>query len=214
MTSVATTDRSHPSPTARASTAKHVAWMPRGELDTHEWAAAGRRIGAVGRSIQWLLGDWITYGNEKFGERYARASKITGYDTQTLMNMVYVASRFPISRRRENLSWSHHETLAALVPDEQDQWLDQASTHRWSVSDLRMMLRMSRKEDLVKADEGGVVAGAEGPDSNGGQKSRLGRRRPATKGLEAGETREPAPSDAVVKCPRCGEEVSMRGGRS
>jgi hypothetical protein len=103
--------------------------------------------------VQWLLGDWIAYGNQKFGERYARASKITGYDTQTLMNMVYVASHFPTSRRRENLSWSHHEALAALSPDEQDHWLDEAGRHRWSVSDLRMMVRLSHKQDEDKREK-------------------------------------------------------------
>jgi len=116
---------------------------------------AGRRIGAVGRCIQWLLGDWIAYGNAKFGERYARAAKITGYDTQTLMNMVYVASHFPISRRREGLSWSHHETLAGLRLEEQEHWLDQAVAHRWSVSDLRTMVRAARSEDPPAVEEGG-----------------------------------------------------------
>lgn len=136
-----------------------VAWSPSQELNANEWAAAGRRIGAVGRCIQWLLGDWIAYGNAKFGERYARAAKITGYDTQTLMNMVYVASRFEISRRRENLSWSHHETLAALNEDQQDHWLDQAQVNRWSIADLRMMLRVSRREG--EAEEGEATAGGE-----------------------------------------------------
>jgi len=148
-------------------------------LDPNEWASAGRRIGTVGRCVQWLLGDWIVYGNEKFGERYSRASRITGYDPQTLMNMVYVASRFPISRRREDLSWSHHEALAALEPEEQDGWLDQATAHRWSVSDLRAMLRISRRRELSEqvGDEESKV-----------EKSTL------------------AP---ILKCPRCGEEIAI-----
>lgn len=130
-----------------------IGWAPNRELDAREWASAGRRLGTVGRCIQWLIADWIAYGNEKFGERYVRASKITGYDTQTLMNMVYVGSRFPVSRRRENLSWSHHEALAALGVEEQEKWLDRAAEHRWSVADLRMMLRMARKEDDPQAED-------------------------------------------------------------
>jgi hypothetical protein len=156
-----------------------VAWTPRRELDAHEWAAAGKRIGAVGRSIQWLLGDWIVYGNARFGERYARASKITGYDTQTLMNMVYVASHFPISRRRENLSWSHHESLAALNPGDQERWLDESERLRWSVSDLRMMLRTSHKEQRSIPAEG------------------------------ACQEANSAPVVSVVKCPRCGKEIPL-----
>ena len=146
MATVATSERSHPAPAGEAPASAPIGWSPGRELDARDWASAGRRLGAVGRCIQWLIGDWIAYGNERFGERYARASKITGYDTQTLMNMVYVASRFQISRRRENLSWSHHETLAALEFEQQDRWLDDAAVQRWSVSDLRMMLRISRRE--------------------------------------------------------------------
>jgi hypothetical protein len=123
-----------------------VAWLPSRELDLPEWINTGRRLGAIGRGSQWGVGDWIRYGNAKFGERYARAARITGYDVQTLMNMVYVASRFEISRRRENLSWSHHETLAALEVPEQEHWLDRAAAEKLSISDLRVELRSSRRD--------------------------------------------------------------------
>lgn len=169
--------RSRPSGWARS--ASPVAWAPPQDLDASEWASAGRRIGAVGRCVQWLLGDWIAYGNDKFGERYSRASRITGYDPQTLMNMVYVASRFSVSRRRENLSWSHHEALAALEPEEQDSWLDQAAEHRWSVSDLRAMLRLSRKRELAERAES-----------------------------EEPEPDEPA-LVPTMRCPRCGEQIAI-----
>ncbi len=175
----ATDIKYRPRPSGWARSASPVAWAPNQDLDANEWASTGRRIGAVGRCVQWLLGDWIVYGNERFGERYSRASKITGYDPQTLMNMVYVASRFPVSRRRENLSWSHHETLAALEPDEQDSWLDQAEGHRWAVSDLRTMLRLSRKRSLAERFEG-----------------------------EEPKADDPAQTP-TLKCPRCGEEIAV-----
>lgn len=122
-----------------------VAWMPTREMDLAEWTEAGRRLGTMGRCGQWGLGDWIRYGNAKFGERYSRATRITGYDVQTLMNMVYVASRYEISRRRETLSWSHHETLAPLDPAEQESWLDRVVAEKLSVADLRTELRSARR---------------------------------------------------------------------
>jgi len=114
-------------------------------MDLAEWSRAGHRLGVMNRCSPWWLGDWIHYGNAKFGERYNRAAKITGYDAQTLMNMVYVAAHFEISRRREGLSWSHHETVASLKPDEQDRWLNRAIDHKLSVADLRLELRSCRK---------------------------------------------------------------------
>ncbi len=133
-------------PSARPSGGlTHVAWTPSGDIDLAEWSAVGRRFGEIGRSSQWWLGDWIQYGNERFGERYTRAVKLTGYDVQSLMNMVYVASRFEISRRREGLSWSHHSALAALDLDGQERWLDRATAERLSVADLRVELRSVRR---------------------------------------------------------------------
>jgi hypothetical protein len=203
MATAATADRSRVPASSRAQSASPISWNPPHELDAHEWAAAGRRIGAVGRCIQWLLGDWIAYGNTKFGERYARASKITGYDAQTLMNMVYVASRFQISRRRENLSWSHHETVASLETEEQDQWLDEASRHRWSVSDLRMMLRAARKERVEEGDE--LSPG----DADGSARSPVIS---ARNGSVSPEQATGKSVGAAVVCPRCGEQVLLDSG--
>jgi len=128
-----------------------VGWTPSANLGLAEWSAVGRRFGEIGRCSQWWLGDWINYGNTKFGERYSRAMKLTGYDVQSLMNMVYVASRFEISRRRENLSWSHHATVAPLGAAEQEYWLNRAIAEKLSVADLRVELRGARRTRAVVA---------------------------------------------------------------
>ncbi len=215
MTSIATSNQS-PRPTSGGvHNGGSIAWIPSHELDPRQWAIAGRRLGVVGRCIQWLLGDWIAYGNSRFGERYSRASQITGYDPQTLMNMVYVASRFQLSRRREDLSWSHHETLAALDEKEQDSWLDQAATHRWSVADLRMMLRTSRREAAIEAEEDDANVRAASPDpglpdAGPDDRQMSGRGRSMGSDPDAGERAERALAATVLKCPRCGEDISLR----
>ena len=131
-----------------------VSWQPGHAISLSQWVADGQRLGAIGRGVNWWLGDWLRFGNAKFGERYVRASRITGYDVQTLMNMVYVASRFEAGRRRERLSWSHHAELAALEPDDQEQWLTRAEEERLSVRDLRGELRRvtrAREKDVIAA---------------------------------------------------------------
>src|SRR5256885_12351049 len=122
-----------------------TAWAVSGDLSLLEWSQSGRRLGIIGRGTGWWIGDWVNYGNARFGERYVRAARITGYDVQTLMNMVYVASRFDISRRRPNLSFSHHAELAALDPEEQDYWLERAEGERLSVRCLREEVRRARR---------------------------------------------------------------------
>jgi hypothetical protein len=121
-----------------------VSWEPNGELDLETWARVGARLASQSRAADWWVGDWIRYGNARFGEKYARAEKLTRYDRQTLMNKAYVAARFEISRRRETLSWSHHADLAALTTEEQEHWLDVAEQERLSVRCLRSELRRRR----------------------------------------------------------------------
>jgi hypothetical protein len=132
-----------------------VSWQPGHAISLSQWVADGQRLGAIGRGVNWWLGDWLRFGNMKFGERYVRASRITGYDVQTLMNMVYVATRFDSDRRRERLSWSHHAELAALCPEEQDEWLTRAEDERLSVRDLRAELRR-----VTRANEAPEIAPA------------------------------------------------------
>jgi hypothetical protein len=134
-----------------------VGWTPRADIGLDEWSAFGRRFGEIGRCSQWWLGDWIHYGNTKFGERYSRAAKLTGYDVQSLMNMVYVASRFEIYRRRENLSWSHHATVASFDVPSQEYWLGRAVVDKLSVADLRVESRSWRRA-LQPPDEGASSA--------------------------------------------------------
>lgn len=118
-----------------------VAWRPQGDLGQAEWLATGRRLGAIGRCSQWWIGDWIRYGTRRWGERYAEAARVTGYDVASLRNMAWVASRFDLSLRSDKLSWSHHVLLAPLAQEEQRHWIERAASERLSVADLRIELR-------------------------------------------------------------------------
>lgn len=136
-----------------------VAWTPQEEMELPEWLAYGRRLGAIGRSVAWWIGDWLRYGNARYGEKYRRAAHVTGYDNQSLMNMVYVASRFAPEQRRAGLSWSHHAEVAALEEAERERWLDLAEAERMSVRSLRTELQTARRTQRTLA--GAEPAGPE-----------------------------------------------------
>jgi len=120
-------------------------WVAHSSISLPEWIEHGRRLGRMGRGIGWWIGDWLRFGNAAYGERYAPAARATGYDRQSLMNMVYVASSVEPSRRRENLSFSHHAEVAALEPADQDRWLERAEHDRLSVRCLREAIRVEHR---------------------------------------------------------------------
>ena len=150
-------------PEPSRSAISKVSWVPKRDLGHTEWLATGRRLGAIGRCSQWWIGDWIRYGASRWGEKYAEAARVTGYDVASLRNMAWVASQFELSLRSDKLTWSHHVLLAPLEPDEQRRWLERASEERLSVADLRLELRAVRNgNEKAAAEEDGHAAAAEG----------------------------------------------------
>jgi hypothetical protein len=117
-------------------------------LSFERWQALGRQIGSIGNASSWWLGDWASYGEASYGEKYRHAIAVTGLDYQTLRNYAWVAGRFDVSRRRDTLSFGHHAELAALPEREQEDWLDQAEKGRWSRSVLRAHLRNEKRARL------------------------------------------------------------------
>jgi hypothetical protein len=172
-------------------------WAPQHDLAHQQWLAEGRRVGAMARGSAWWVGDWLLYGVARWGDRYAEASRVTGYDPKTLRNMRYVASRFHLSLRRDNLTFSHHALLASFEVDAQRHWLDRATRDRMSVDDLRIELRAARRE-----------AHAE-PSSENREHPTQSPRAPASTAQESALS--PAPNDGshVIRCPHCGEGIAV-----
>ncbi len=144
--------------TGKSGTLSKTAWLPHEELGHSDWLATGRRLGAIGRCSQWWIGDWVRYGAARWGEKYAEAARITGYDPASLRNMAWVASRFDLSLRNDKLTWSHHVLLASLETEEQRRWLQRASDERLSVADLRIELRASQQVSRGTTPRKGGVA--------------------------------------------------------
>jgi len=141
------------------SSLSKITWVPQRDLDHSDWLAAGRRLGAIGRCSQWWIGDWVRYGTARWGEKYAEAARVTGYDVASLRNMAWVASRFDSSLRNDKLTWSHHVLLAPLDADAQRQWLGRANEERLSVADLRLELRTLRNGESESLEPTGGAAG-------------------------------------------------------
>jgi hypothetical protein len=108
------------------------------------WKLLGAKIGRCSNAACWWLGDWLAFGETRYGRRYKDAIAVTGLDYQTLRNYVHVARRFDLSRRRDNLSFQHHAEVCALSDDDQDFWLGVAAAQGWPKAELRRRVRASR----------------------------------------------------------------------
>lgn len=115
-----------------------------GQLTFEQWARIGHRVGRHANASLWWLGDWLVYGERMYEQRYRRAIALTGLDYQTLRNYATVARRFPLSRRRDKLSFQHHAEVCALSEEDRERWLDRAQRERWSRNELRRQLRPDR----------------------------------------------------------------------
>ncbi|QMU80503.1 hypothetical protein GXW83_23510 [Streptacidiphilus sp. PB12-B1b] len=105
------------------------------------WVRIGEQLLAVLDSSAWWAGDWLVFGSASYPQRYREAIRSTALDYQTLRNYAWVARKFAPHRRREELSFQHHQEVAALSAEQQDHWLDRSIEHGWSKAELRRRLR-------------------------------------------------------------------------
>jgi hypothetical protein len=119
-------------------------------LSFEDWKGIGRRVVKLGNASAWWLGDWIAFGQRKYGRRYKEALLITGLEYQTLRNYASIARRFEPERRRNDLSFQHHAEVATLSDSEQDRWLALAAGNHWSRNELRRRLTEKLKTRALR----------------------------------------------------------------
>jgi len=88
------------------------------------------------------VADCINFGETKFGSRHSQALDATRgylkYNEKTVANACWVFSKIEEERRRvDTLTLSHHEAVAKLDPEEQDEFLAKAENEALSVSALK-----------------------------------------------------------------------------
>lgn len=97
-----------------------------GELNREEWVQLGQKLGNAGRSIGFLIGDWLNYGDGKgdWGDTYTEAMRITGLEYKTLSDYAAVSRKVAFPLRNGNLAFELHKKVAPLKdPDQQAKWL-------------------------------------------------------------------------------------------
>lgn len=131
------------------------------EKRRNQWVQAGERFGCRANKLreaymqlQWEIGDWLLVG-EKNGYissgMYEAASEITGYKTATLEKFAYVARRFPVCIRMQNVQWAVHQMVAPVeTEDERKAMLTRLVDGPFSRDSVR---EIKRRLDEIKREQ-------------------------------------------------------------
>lgn len=115
-----------------------------GRLTVEEYLAWAHQVLFVWKALPWYIGDTLLYGEQFIGEEYTQVFE-EHYSVQTLANYQSVCRRVkPANRRIHELSFAHHETVAALPDDQQAEWLQAAADNAWTRSELRAAISGTR----------------------------------------------------------------------
>lgn len=97
------------------------------ETSFEAWESLGAWLQTVDGCVHWWTGDWLNWGEDHYGERYAQAMSTTGWSLSTLEVYAWVCKRVPVENRRMDLSFSHHKAVAHLPPSSQQELLTRAA---------------------------------------------------------------------------------------
>lgn len=126
-------------------------------LTFEEWSGIGSALQGVNRSLMWWIGDWLRYGERRWGDTYTQAVEQTGKAYDSLRAAKAVAERIQFDRRRSTLSFSHHAEVAFLPREIADSLLDIASERRLSTRELRAEVSRAKAASAI-----GTVRAGEG----------------------------------------------------
>lgn len=127
-------------------------------LTFDQWERIGRQLQLADVAIQWWIGDWLVYGEHKWGDKYTQAIEVTGRREQTLKNYHFVAAAIEKSRRRYELNYSIHAEVAPLEPEEQDRVLAKAAgIANPTVKGVRREVDKIRRAKMPKVEDDQVL---------------------------------------------------------
>lgn len=117
-------------------------------VSEEEYAIFGETLLQIETAYQWIVGDYLAYGvNNNYGMAKSFGERL-GRDASTIRDWTYVCNQVELSYRYDNLSFKHHRFVAPLDKNEQQYWLEQASTNNWSANRLRNEIAKAQGEAL------------------------------------------------------------------
>lgn len=110
-------------------------------LRFEEWEKLGHYLNFIESSVQWWIGDWLNYGEKKYGEMYTQVLDETNYKYGTLRDAKWISNKFELSFRKDNVSFTHHKEVASLEPKQREKLLNLAKKEDLSIKQLKTEVR-------------------------------------------------------------------------
>lgn len=115
-----------------------------------QWQECGEFIRKAEGAVHFWIGDWLNYGESKYGETYAQAIDHTGYDYQTVANDKWLSNKIELSDRSENLGVRHAQLIASLPEGDKKFWAEEIKREKIPVRELKEKIKARKKASLPK----------------------------------------------------------------
>lgn len=125
------------------------------DLPYEDWAAFGDALVRSEAGFMWVVGDWMVYGAEHYGAKAIQLAAATGLTERTVWNATSVCKRVAIDQRRPELSFKHHDAVAAQPPETQKALLQLAVDEALSASALAERVKVYGAGDAKPVTAGG-----------------------------------------------------------
>jgi hypothetical protein len=155
----------------------------------------------------WWLADWLAFGEDYFGEKYAQAFDGTAFSREGLHNIAYIGNNIAPERRWDGLGfWKHYE-VASLSDRDQETALSEAVELGYSRDALRERVADIKGRSKPASSSGIRPEPAERVSSTAPDSSESGQEGPGSDGVTATRIDTPEPTrilpTGLTACPCC-----------
>jgi hypothetical protein len=110
-----------------------------------DWSGFGAKLLAGRRKLNWLIGDWLIAGMDRYGDQARdEAVRLAKTDIDRFGPIVDVCRRFPEDKRHAALTFDHHAAVARLDDERAASMLDDAERLSIPLPMLRAQVRETR----------------------------------------------------------------------
>lgn len=124
-----------------------------GKPSFEQWQECGEFIKRAEGATHYWLGDWLRYGEDRWGEEHSQALEADyGYDYDTLRRDKWVSEKIPPVLRSTNMTFSNAREIAPLPQEEKEYWAEELKKEAIPVRELKQRIKERKKAALPKPE--------------------------------------------------------------